>query len=208
MKKKQIGDKIYNVVTMEEYNSAPELYNPKFTAIECGDSILPIIQNNDSTAYGIYGVGPNSLCGYISLPKNEEELRAYSNENVIDYSNAKSIADIFRNNRMLRDIQSEIITDEENILNLKINDDDTPEMKALKQAINMKQADKTQYEDRFSQYQNDMRLLTKGKSITLSKLISFCDIFDIEASITLRDKDGAPNPMNDEINIELNRGGE
>ena len=82
-------------------------------------------------------------------------------------------------------------------------------MKALKQAINLKQADKTQYEDRFTQYQNDMRLLTKGKSITLGKLISLCDIFDISAELILKDKsNNVPNPMNSEINIDLtsNRG--
>lgn len=208
MKKIQIGNKIYNVVTQNEYLKSPELYNAKFTAIESefGD-VLPIRQYGD-IGYGIYDLQPNSLCNEVYLPP-EDKKEEYSTDRIIDYSSAKSIADVFANNKLLRDIQSEIITDEENILNLKISDDDTPEMKALKQAINLKQADKTQYEDRFTQYQNDMRLLTKGKSITLGKLISLCDIFDISAELILKDKsNNVPNPMNSEINIDLtsNRG--
>ena len=93
----------------------------------------------------------------------------------------------------------------DNIFYLKIGDDDTPEMKALKNAINAKQVDKKQYEDRFDQFQNDMRLL-KGNSITLGKLISICGAFDISAELTLRDKPDIPNPMNTEIVVDLTEG--
>ena len=78
-------------------------------------------------------------------------------------------------------------------------------MRALKQAINSKQVDKKQYEDRFEQYQNDMRLL-KGSSITLGKLVSICTAFDIGVDLTLRDKEDCPNPMNTEIVVDLTEG--
>ena len=71
--------------------------------------------------------------------------------------------------------------------------------------IQYKQVDIKQYENRFDQFQNDIRLL-KGNSITLGKLISTCNNFDISAEITLRDREGCANPMNSEIHINLTEG--
>lgn len=206
MKKIQIGNRIYTIVDMQEYKRAPELYNSKYTAIQAGNYALPIRQMNDIEP-GIYNIDPNMVCEDVIMP-SAENRQEYSMNRCIDYSNAQSIADIFANNKLIKNIQSEIITDEDNILNLNITDKDTPEMKALKQAINLKRADKSQYEDRFTQYQNDMRLLTKGTSITLAKLISICDIFDISAELILKDQPDAPNPMNSEISIDLTNRGE
>ena len=78
-------------------------------------------------------------------------------------------------------------------------------MKSVKVAINLKQVDIKQYENRFDQFQNDIRLL-KGKSITLAKLISTCNNFDISAELTLRDREGCANPMNTELKINLTEG--
>lgn len=203
MKKMEINQKIYNVVTMDEYINSSELYENKFTAIQDHGLVLPIKGKNDFGA-GYY-IQSDSMVSLIKKPP-ENMIDEYSENKIIDYNNAKSIGDIIKNNEMLRDIQSEFIVDDENILNLTISDNDTPEMKALKSAINSKKADKSQYEDRFDQYQNDMRLLTKGTSITLGKLISICSVFDISAELVLKDKDGAPNPMNRVISIDLTEG--
>lgn len=203
MKKMEINQKIYNVVTMDEYINSSELYENKFTAIQDHGLVLPIKGKND---FGPgYYIQANSMVNLIKKPP-ENMISEYSESKIIDYNNAKCIGDIIKNNNMLRDIQSEFIVDDENILNLTINDNDTPEMKALKLAINSKKADKSQYEDRFDQYQNDMRLLTKGTSITLGKLISICSVFDISAELVLKDKDAAPNPMNRIISIDLTEG--
>ena len=138
----------------------------------------------------------------IQKPENPD---AYSATKIIDYDNSKDIGDIIRNNELIADIQSELLTTSDNIFHLRITNDDTPEMKALKSAINAKQVDKRQYEDRFDQFQNDMRLL-KGNSITLAKLISICNAFDIDAELTLRDKQDIPNPMNTEFTVDLTEG--
>jgi hypothetical protein len=138
---------------------------------------------------------------------DDSDLEEYSSKKIIDYSNAKDINSIFQNNKLVRNIQNDIIATADNILQLNVTNDDTPEMRILKEAINSKGIDKKQYEDRFDQYQNDMRLL-KGKSITLSKLISICSAFDISATLTLKDKDDVPNPIGREITVELTeRGG-
>ena len=98
-----------------------------------------------------------------------------------------------------------MVNGKDNIFYLNITQEDTPEMRALKTAINNKQVDKKAYEDRFDQFQNDMRLL-KGHSITLAKMIGICNGFDIACELTLRDKDGAANPMGDPITLDLTEG--
>lgn len=203
MKKIELQNKIFNVTSIDDYCSNIDIHNSKFTAIEGHGVVLPVKGKND---FGPgYYIQPDSMCCLVEKPP-EDIIDKYSDSKIIDYSNPSSIADIIRNNELLKDIQSEMTVDDENILNLKIGDTDTPEMKALKQAINLKQADTSQYMDRFDQYQNDMRLLTKSNSITLGKLISLCSVFDISAELTLSDKFGAPNPMGTRISIELTEG--
>jgi hypothetical protein len=201
MKKVQLENRLYSVATMDEYTKNPDLFSPKFTAIEAHGTVMPIRSRTLDDGPGYY-YQQGSMCCRVVKPENPEE---YSADKIIDYTNPKSIADILYNNELIKDIQSEIMTTSDNIFYLKIGDEDTPEMKALKTAINTKQVDKKQYEDRFDQFQNDMRLL-KGSSITLAKLISICGAFDISAELTLRDKEDAPNPMNTEITVDLTEG--
>lgn len=203
MKKMVIKDRLYTVVTMDEYTKNQELYNPKFTAIQCSNGEVLPIKNRTDSGPGCY-YQPGGLASDIIRPTREDAAE-YSSNKIIDYDNAKSISDIIRNNQTIRDIQADLMVTTDNILALKISPDDTPEMKALKDALNSKRCDKAQYEDRFKPgtYQNDMRLL-KGKSITLAKLVGICSAFDIDATLTLSDAPGGvPNPMGHEITISL-----
>jgi len=203
MKKVELGNRIYNVITLGEYTDQQDLHSPKFTAIEHGRTVLPLRSKTDSGP-GVY-YQPNGMVAHVVKP-SAEEADKYSTDRIIDYSNASSIGDVIRNNQIIKDIQSEIMINSEDKLQLNIGDADTPEMKAMKMAINAKQVDKKNYEDRFPQFQNDMRLL-KGNSITLAKIISICDAFDISATLTLSDKDdNVPNPMNNSISIDLTEG--
>lgn len=202
MKKVELENRLYSVTTMDEYADNPDLYSPKFTAIETPYGVvMPVRSRTFDNGPGFY-YQQDAMCCTVEKPKNPEN---YSIDKIIDYTNVNSINDILRNNEMIKDIQSEIMTTSDNILHLNIGNDDTPEMRALKTAINAKHVDKKQYEDRFDQFQNDMRLL-KGSSITLGKLISICGSFDIEAELTLRDKEDIPNPMNTEITVDLTNG--
>jgi hypothetical protein len=98
-----------------------------------------------------------------------------------------------------------MVSGKDNILTLTITPQDTPEMKALKTAINSKQIDKKAYESRFDQFQNNMRLL-KGPTITLAKMKEICEGFDIACELTLTDKEGAVNPIGTEIVVDLTEG--
>ena len=198
MKKIQIGNCLYSVVSMGEYTRNPDLYNSRLTAIERQDVVLPIRNRATDPGPGVY-FQPGAMVAFVEKP---DPNGPYSTSHMIDYDKATSIDDVMRNNQLIRDIQNDIMTTSENILCLNIGSEDTPEMRALKTAINEKQVDKAQYEDRFDQFQNDMRLL-KGKSITLAKLISISSAFDIAVDLTLRDKPDCPNPMHREITVDL-----
>ena len=200
MKKIRIENRIYDVVDINEFANHRELYPPKFTAIQYGDTVLPIKNKISDEGPGVYYKSGSPIV-HIVKPM-EEESNGYSASGIIDYDNAKDIGEIINNNKLIKDIQADIVTNSDNVFQLKIGDTDTPEMKALKNAINYKQVDKKQYEDRFDQFQNDMRLL-KGSRITLSKLVSICGAFDISAELILRDKPGCPNPMSTEISVDL-----
>ena len=203
MRKVEVDGKLYNVAKIDEYTDYPDLYTPKFTAIETpGNCILPVKNKNTDSGPGVY-YQPGAMVAIIEKPEN---IADYSIDKVIDFTNPKSIGEVFEKQQIIRDIQDEIMTTSDNVLQLKIGEKDTPEMRALKTAINAKRIDTKQYEDRFDQFQNDMRLL-KGNSITLGKLISISNALDISADLTLRDRDGnTPNPMNQEIVIDLTEG--
>ena len=207
MKKVEIENKLYSVVSLLEYSKNHDLYNPKSTAVEVngGSMVLPIKNPMTETGPGVYYSESRPYANIVKpAPGTEAD---YSASKVIDLSSSRDIGELIRKNNMLRDLQSDLMVSskDSNIFYLTITPEDTPEMKALKQAINSKQIDKKVYEDRFPQFQNDMRLL-KGHSITLSKLISICNGFDISCIMTLRDKEDAANPIGDELTVDLTDG--
>lgn len=205
MKKMRINDTLYNVCTPAEYNKNPENHTIKFTAVECGDNVLPLNSRITDKATGVYFFpkedGRSGMVGYVNKPEEGTE-EIYSKSHMIDYSKAKDIEEVMANNNLIRDIQNDIIMTSENILSLPITQKDTPHMKALKEAINAKGIDKKSYESRFEQYQNNMRLL-KGNDITLKKLIEVSNAFDINVEITLSDKSGINNPIGRSVTASL-----
>ena len=208
MKKVELERKLYSVVDMEDYSVNSDLYNPRTTAIEVAGLVLPVRNPAIDNGVGIYIKKPEhgqEMVADVIKPAPEREAE-YSAEKVIDFSRPSDITEIISKNEMLRDLQSDLMVNNDgNTFFLTIGPQDTPEMKALKTAINAKQIDKRAYEDRFPQFQNDMRLL-KGNTITLGKMITVCNGFDISCTITLRDKDGAINPMGTEVTMDLTEG--
>lgn len=208
MKKIGIGNRLYDVTTMSEYNEMKDAFNPKFTAIETNNGVtLPIKGRNDSGP-GVYFQG-NGMVAIVEKP-DAEHMQMYSSDKIIDYSHPKDIDEVISKDKLVRDIENDILTTKENIFQLNIGNNDSPEMVAFKRAVNTKQVDIKQYESRIDQFQNDLRLW-KGEHISLGKLVSGCNDFDIEAVLILRDKKGdIANPMNTEIVVSLtdDNGGE
>ena len=205
MKKVEIERKLYTVIDSTEYTTHRDLYNPRSTAIEVAGKVLPVRNPMIDNGPGVYYYGQNNMVADVIKPSPESESE-YSADRIIDFSKVKDIGELIGKNNLLRNIQQDLMVNgKDNIFYLNITQEDTPEMKALKTAINNKQVDKKAYEDRFDQFQNDMRLL-KGHSITLAKMIGICNGFDIACELTLRDKDGAANPMGDPITLDLTEG--
>lgn len=203
-KKMRIFDKIYDVTTIEEYTKHKDAYIAQYTAVHDPETnlVLPIKNRYESGPGIIIGSG----LSYITEP-DEENLDEFSGEKIIDFSNTKSIHDMMEKQRVVRSLERDILTSPDNIFMPKIFDDDSPEMKALKSAVLDKHIDLDKYEPRFgSNYNNDKRLFNKN-TISLSMLKRVCDALDIEATLTLTDKnDDVPNPMGKTIEVKLTGG--
>ena len=194
-------NKLYNLVTMEEYDSNPELYNPHNTAILINDMVYPIKGQSES-GVGIY-YQPGCMCSKLVKSQDPEEYSINNpNNRVMDFDNIDSIEEFMKEDKILKDIEEDVLVTNDNVFYLKINQTDQPQMQALKNAINLKHVDKKSYERSFPQFNNDIRLL-KGGKITLNKLISTCNAFDINVQLILSDKPGAPNPMRTTVTANL-----
>lgn len=202
-KKMRIFDKIYDVTTIGDYTKHKDAYIPQYTAIHDPDTnlVLPVKNRYESGP----GITVGSGISYIEEPK--ENVEEYSDTKIIDFDNTKSIHDMMEKQRVVRSLERDILTSPDNIFTPKIFDDDSPEMKALKSAVLDKHIDLDKYEPRFgSNYNNDKRLFNKN-TISLSMLKRVCDALDIEATLTLTDKnDDVPNPMGRSIEVKLTGG--
>ena len=203
-KKMRIGDRIYDVTTLEEYTQFKDAYIPQYTAIHDPYSgfVLPIKNRYDKGPGIVIGSGVS----YIEEPE-EEEMEDYLDKAIIDFDNSKSIHDMMEKQRIVRTLERDILTSPDNIFTPKIFDDDSPEMKALKTAVLDKHIDLDKYEPRFgSNYNNDKRLFNKN-TISLSMMKRMCEALDIEATLILTDKsDDVPNPMGRTIEVKLTGG--
>ena len=203
-KKMRINDKICDVATLEEYINHRDAYIPQYTAIHDPDTnlVLPVKNRYESGPGIVVGTG----ISYVEEP-SQDIIEEYSDSKIIDFDNTKSIHDMMEKQRVVRSLERDILTSPDNIFTPKIFDDDSPEMKALKSAVLDKHIDLDKYEPRFgSNYNNDKRLFNKN-TISLSMLKRVCDALDIEATLTLTDKnEDVPNPMGRTIEVKLTGG--
>ena len=203
-KKMRIGDKIYDVTDLENYTKFKDAYIPQYTAIHDPETklVLPIKNR--------YEEGPGIVVGngisFVEEP-DADEVEPYLDNQIIDFDNTKNIHDMMEKQRIVKTLERDILTSPDNIFTPKIFDDDSPEMKALKNAVLDKHIDLDKYEPRFgSNYNNDKRLFNKN-TISLSMLKRMCEALDIEATLTLTDKsEDVPNPMGRTIEVKLTGG--
>ena len=209
-----IDGKMLEVVDLEQYLKNPEGYLNGYTAVDTGvsDYIFPVIPST-SSAPGIV-VKKDALFLYPREPEGED-AEQYKRDKVIDYSKASTFKEYAQMHDMVRSIEKDILSSPDNIYVPSDDPDDSPAMKALKQAIVDKHIDLDKYEPRFgSNYNNDKRILNKN-TISMPMLVRMCNALDIKATLTLEDQSSAdgdvPNPMNTKITVELtssNNGGD
>jgi len=206
-----IKGETHNVLSYDEYKqSSKELLELSSIAIveeKDGDKyVLPYrgeYIDGKSTQPGIYSAG--SL-DFEVFPKQHDEEN-YKNIPIVTISSNDDIQSILEKENVLSKLAEPWITNPDNITQINIKDTDEPGMRCLKTAINSKHCDIDKYNQRFGQnFPNDKRQL-KNSSVTLKIIDRYCENLDMEAILTIRDKEpGVPNPMRHPISISLSTG--
>ena len=200
--KAKINDAIYDVIDIEEYYKNPSAYG-SYTAINGRDGFIYPIRTKTDTRPGFY---PTGGLDFFKQPVGGE-VNVYTQQNVINFKDATSLREIIQTQQKLESEERTILTTIDNVFAPEITNGDTPEMRALKQAVLDKHIDLDKYESRFGpNYNNDKRLLKKN-SITFGKLRSIADALDIKVSMTIEDAaPDVPNPIGRAITVDLTGG--
>lgn len=166
--------------------------------------VLPVITDrsySDNVATpGVYPVGPLNIYKY---PK-EQDIEKYRPTKTIVFSNNDSMEALLEKKEVLQSFNEPWLTSTDNTTVCTINDDDQPEMIAIKSALNAKHVDFDSYAPRFGvNFPNNKRQL-KSNSATLKFIKTFCDALDLDAELTIKDKNPkVHNPMNKVIHVSL-----
>ena len=144
-----------------------------------------------------------------TMPTEEQMPDYVANDNtIINFSNAKDFKEYIDKHHHLKDIEREVLTNSENVTIPPFLENDTPEMRLLKQAIIEKEADTDKYKHRFPNYANDRRKLSEP-SITFPMLKRFAKGLDMEVEVIIRDKSpDVPNPIGSELRVVITTGGD
>lgn len=201
-KKIKVDNAIIDIVPYEELDRFGEdAYNS--VGITKDNYVLPYRRHGDNRV----GVYKNSLFAVLKTPRTDEEKEEYkiTNENTVDFNNTENIRDVIKAQEKLMNLESSLLTTADNITIPEINQNDAPEMKALKQAIMFKKIDLDKYGTKMGpNYQNNKRLLKKN-DITSAKLKEFANTLDIKISLVLEDMDDSViNPIGRKIKVYLN----
>ena len=202
LEKAKINDAIYDVIDIEEYYKNPSAYG-SYTAINGRDGFIYPIRTKTDNRPGFY---PTGGLDFFKQPIGGE-VNVYTQQNVINFKDATSLREIIQTQQKLESEERTILTTIDNVFAPEITNGDTPEMRALKQAVLDKHIDLDKYESRFGpNYNNDKRLLKKN-SITFGKLRSIADALDIKISMTIEDSaPDVPNPIGRTITVDLTGG--
>lgn len=202
-----IGNETLDAITKEEYERRQHLEEPLFkdTALEYDGYVYPIMNHPDQSKVGVFDT--QTVTRFVK-PETDKEKEMYSSKNIIDFDKASSLADNIKKMDKIKMAESARLTTKNNILQLQVNETDSPELAAIKEAINLKNIDAESYKDRFpsdSDFNNDMRLLKDNKNTNISffKMKRVLDAFDIEANLTIKDKPKALNPIHKTLNVRL-----
>lgn len=207
MKKAKIINKLYDVTTVDNYIKNKDIYDPSYTALEVYDMLLPVIGRIDGRV-GIQVGDPDNMVSFYTPPEENIE-REYSRDNLIDFKKAKNIGEILQKQEFVKSLENEIIANSDNVFEPRIDNLDSPEMKALKEAVICKQIDINAYAPRFKgNFANDKRLFNDNK-ITLIKLKKIADALDMKCTLTIEDKsDNVQNPIGRVIEVDITAGGD
>ena len=213
MTKGVLNGQVYDIVSMEQYKKFKQAKEGSLENIavvsktEDGEEVvLPVITDKPYSPNvitpGVYPVGPANILKY----PRQQDLKKYqkSNVNMVNFSNNDSLEQILEKKESLRSFSEPWVTSTDNTTLCPISEDDQPEMIAIKSALNAKHVDFNAYAPRFGvNFPNNKRQLNNN-SATLKFLKTFCECLDLDAELTIKDKNpNVPNPMNKVIHVSL-----
>ena len=199
-KKASVDGKIRDVI---DYSELPKINTNNYDnlAVLHNGVIYPERNPNVEISPGLYVYE----WGTILHEPTEEQLSEYLAENKLIDFKANNIRELIEKSDRLKEAENTLLvcTDPEGITTYPIGNNDSPEMVAVKSAINAKHIDIKKYQARWDTYANDIRLLNK-ESLSLAKLKTFAKNLDMKVSIVVEDKaPNVPNPIGDKIVIDI-----
>ena len=199
-KKASVDGKIRDVI---DYSELPKINTNNYDnlAVLHNGVIYPESNPNVEISPGLYVYE----WGTILHEPTEEQLPEYLAENKLIDFKANNIRELIEKSDRLKEAENTLLicTDPEGITTYPIGNNDSPEMVAVKSAINAKRIDIKKYQARWDTYANDIRLLNK-ESLSLAKLKTFAKNLDMKVSIVVEDKaPNVPNPIGDKIVIDI-----
>lgn len=209
VKRTVVNGKVMEMVEYDEFTKDPERYLCRSDIgivvhrdTEEDDIVIPLRNsyNGNPISPGVYNAG---CIDFWVLPDATNEFK-YKPEKIVELSNKMDAKQIIESGETIDHLDEPFILSSDDVTLLNIRQEDEPEMIALKQAINAKHMDLDMYSNRFGpNYPNDKRQL-RGNSVTLNIIKRFCKNLDMEAELTIRDKNAdVPNPMGKEVTISL-----
>ena len=142
-----INGRLYEVVDVKQYVDHKDAYLNGYVAVDTGSPyIYPVIPST-SQCPGIY-IRPGTPFSYARDPE-EEDADQYKREHIIDYGDASSFKDFIDKQTMVKQIENDILSTPDNIFSPTIHQEDSPAMKALKEAVVSKHMELDKYEHRF-----------------------------------------------------------
>lgn len=209
IKKAVLSDKTMDVLFMVEFeslNAKGKEILPD-TCVQIGEYVYPVTTNPKIA--GVWISGTNAITMW-NPPSNEEEKEEYSADKIIDLSSdkVKNLKDNIEAMDKLKSMEINRLSTIKSVLQLQIQEDDTTELAAIKEAINAKQIDADSYKSKFpsdSDFNNDMRALKSPTNYNISffKAKRIMNAFDADMYLTIKDKPDAVNPIGKEITVKL-----
>lgn len=196
MRKLTINDKMYDLVTEEEYFNQKDYYDDTNVAIEVeyqGKRIgLPIAKNKN-----MVGIFNNGALSYYNIPKNIADYECNAANKYIDFNDISNINEYYEKSIQYSDAEKEIVSNNINQSRPKIKDTDSPLLKLTKQTITDKNIDLDKYSHKFDNYNNDKRLLSSSNNdITIKKANNMLEKLDVDMYVITTNKNSdVPNPM-------------
>lgn len=196
-----INGRLYEVVPVNDYIGNEDGYLQGYTAVEDSfGNIYPIVSATSQDPGLRYR--KKAPVFFASIPEGSDDQ--YRVDQAIDYSKATNIKEFIETQNIVKELEKDILTSPDSIYVPPSDPNDSPAMKALKEAVIDKRIDLNKYEPRFgANYNNDKRIFNK-QNISLPMLVRMCNALDIKATLTLEDQEGdIANPINDVISVEI-----